>query len=71
MSDVCTVCDGDLTVKYRDRKYDNAQTGDCYRCGGDGQEPMLPKAYGEGNSRGWCRLCTVIGGGHRTTCPDR
>jgi len=65
----CTVCDGERTVRYRD-KNKREQTGDCYRCAGSGEEPVLPDNYGA-NSAGWCRKCTVIGGGHRTSCPDR
>lgn len=70
MSDPCTVCDGKRTVRYKSKKTKRSQEGDCYHCGASGVEPVLPDSYGE-NSSGWCRKCTVIGGGHRTTCPDR
>lgn len=71
LSNACTVCDGARTVKYREKKRGTEQVGDCYHCGASGEEPELPATYGEGNAQGWCRLCTVIGGGHRTACPNR
>jgi len=69
MSNACTVCDGKRTVKYRDVRYKSEQTGDCYHCAASGEEPVLPDNYG--GSMGFCPKCTVVGGGHRTACPER
>jgi len=69
MRNPCTVCHCKMTVKYRRKDTGREADGDCYHCGGDGREPVLPDNYG--GSMGFCALCTVVGGGHRTACPDR